>query len=258
MSVASCTSDSIFRSATNRDVVNVTLALPRQRTPLTGYVDVRRVARRALRGRSARVSKLLCHRKRKLPDPAHWETQALFRSVLPSATPAVIERHPSCHYDSARPLPAGGRWLSMPAGARSEYRFACWTKNMRGAGKFGGASGAEILSLALKCMMRCARVLASIWSLIPDHLTASGRRSAPLYWHRYFVRVSHEQGNCFDTDAPSAIVVFTGGQDGLVCLPRQIGLIQRGELQPDLKLKCVIVQRTLPRCQASGGSLAKP
>ena len=151
--------DSIFKRANEtRLIVNVTLALPRQWTPVTGYVDV------ANELRDQNVSRplprdvfnaVVAIRRRKLPDPAAvGNAGSFFKNPVISRQQrsALIERYPSLvSYDIG-----GGRyklaagWLIDACGLKGAMRgrAAVYEKQALVLINLGGASGAEILSLA--------------------------------------------------------------------------------------------------------------
>ena len=151
--------DSIFKRADEmRLIVNVTLALPRQWTPVTGYVDVanelrdRNISRPAARDV---FNAVVAIRTRKLPDPATvGNAGSFFKNPVISRQQrsALIERYPSLvSYDIG-----GGRyklaagWLIDACGLKGAVRgrAAVYEKQALVLVNLGGASGAEILSLA--------------------------------------------------------------------------------------------------------------
>ena len=151
--------DSIFkRTNESRLIVNVTLALPRQWAPVTGYVDVAN----ELRDRNITQPRprdifnaVVAIRRRKLPDPAAvGNAGSFFKNPVISRQQrsALIERHPSVvSYDIG-----GGRyklaagWLIDACGLKGAVRgrAAVYEKQALVLVNLGGASGAEILSLA--------------------------------------------------------------------------------------------------------------
>jgi UDP-N-acetylmuramate dehydrogenase len=151
--------DSIFKRANEmRLIVNVTLALPRQWTPVTGYVDVtnelrdRNISRPLPRDV---FNAVVAIRKRKLPDPAAiGNAGSFFKNPVISRQQrsALIERYPSLvSYDIG-----GGRyklaagWLIDACGLKGAVRgrAAVYEKQALVLVNLGGASGEEILSLA--------------------------------------------------------------------------------------------------------------
>ena len=151
--------DSIFKRANeSRLIVNVTLALPREWAPVTGYADVAS----ELRDRNITqplprdvFNAVVAIRKRKLPDPAVvGNAGSFFKNPVISRQQrsALIERHPSLvSYDIG-----GGRcklaagWLIDACGLKGAVRgrAAVYEKQALVLVNLGGASGAEILSLA--------------------------------------------------------------------------------------------------------------
>lgn len=151
--------DSIFKRANeSRLIVNVTLALPRQWTPVTGYADVQN----ELRDRSISQPRprdvfdaVVAIRRRKLPDPAQvGNAGSFFKNPVISRQQrsALIERHPSLvSYDIG-----GGRyklaagWLIDACGLKGTVRgrAAVYAKQALVLVNLGGATGAEILALA--------------------------------------------------------------------------------------------------------------
>ena len=151
--------DSIFKRANEtRLIVNVTLALPRQWTPVTGYVDVANELRDQNISRPLPrdvFNAVVAIRKRKLPDPAAvGNAGSFFKNPVISRQQrsALIERYPSLvSYDIG-----GGRyklaagWLIDACGLKGAMRgrAAVYEKQALVLINLGGASGAEILSLA--------------------------------------------------------------------------------------------------------------
>ena len=151
--------DSIFKRASeSRLIVNVTLALPRRWTPVTGYADVEN----ELRDRSIAQPRprdvfdaVVAIRRRKLPDPAQvGNAGSFFKNPVISRQQraALIERHPSLvSYDIG-----GGRyklaagWLIDACGLKGTVhgRAAVYPKQALVLVNLGGATGAEILELA--------------------------------------------------------------------------------------------------------------
>ena len=151
--------DSIFkRTNESRLIVNVTLALPRQWTPVTGYVDVanelrdRNISRPLPRDV---FNAVVAIRTRKLPDPlAVGNAGSFFKNPVISRQQrsALIERYPSLvSYDIG-----GGRyklaagWLIDACGLKGTVRgrAAVYEKQALVLVNLGGASGTEILALA--------------------------------------------------------------------------------------------------------------
>lgn len=151
--------DSIFKRANEkRLIVNVTLALPRQWTPVTGYVDVANELRDQNISRPLPrdvFNAVVAIRKRKLPDPAAvGNAGSFFKNPVVSRQQrsALIERYPSLvSYDIG-----GGRyklaagWLIDACGLKGAVRgrAAVYERQALVLVNLGGASGAEILSLA--------------------------------------------------------------------------------------------------------------
>ena len=151
--------DSIFKRADEmRLIVNVTLALPRQWMPVTGYVDVanelrdRKISRPAARDV---FNAVVAIRTRKLPDPAAvGNAGSFFKNPVISRQQrsALIERYPSLVSYAI----GGGRyklaagWLIDACGLKGAVRgrAAVYEKQALVLVNLGGASGAEILSLA--------------------------------------------------------------------------------------------------------------
>lgn len=151
--------DSVFKHETTPHlIINVTFALPRQWTAVTGYTDVDN----ELRQRSVTYPQprdifdaVVAIRRRKLPDPALLGNAGSFfkNPVVPRQRRAeLIERHPSLvSYDIG-----GGRyklaagWLIDACGLKGAVRgrAAVYEKQALVLINRGGATGAEILALA--------------------------------------------------------------------------------------------------------------
>jgi UDP-N-acetylmuramate dehydrogenase len=151
--------DSIFkRTIESRLIVSVTLALPRQWTPVTGYADV------ASELRDQNITQpqprdvfnaVVAIRRRKLPDPAAvGNAGSFFKNPVISRQQrsSLIERHPSLvSYDIG-----GGRyklaagWLIDACGLKGTVRgrAAVYERQALVLVNLGGATGAEILALA--------------------------------------------------------------------------------------------------------------
>ena len=153
--------DSVFkRDNETRLIVSVTFALPRQWQPVTGYADVEN----ELRDRNIAqpwprdvFDAVVAIRRRKLPDPAHiGNAGSFFKNPVISRQQrsALIERHSSLvSYDIG-----GGRyklaagWLIDACGLKGTVRgrAAVYEKQALVLVNLGGATGAEILALALE------------------------------------------------------------------------------------------------------------
>ena len=151
--------DSVFkRTIESRLIVSVTLALPRQWTPVTGYADV------ASELRDQNITQpqprdvfnaVVAIRRRKLPDPAAvGNAGSFFKNPVISRQQrsSLIERHPSLvSYDIG-----GGRyklaagWLIDACGLKGTVRgrAAVYERQALVLVNLGGATGAEILALA--------------------------------------------------------------------------------------------------------------
>ena len=151
--------DSIFkRTIESRLIISVTLALPRQWTPVTGYADV------ASELRDQNITQpqprdvfnaVVAIRRRKLPDPAAvGNAGSFFKNPVISRQQrsSLIERHPSLvSYDIG-----GGRyklaagWLIDACGLKGTVRgrAAVYERQALVLVNLGGATGAEILALA--------------------------------------------------------------------------------------------------------------
>ena len=151
--------DSVFKRANeSRLIINVTLALPRQWTPVTGYADVVSELRdRNIQQPQPRdiFNAVVAIRRRKLPDPAAiGNAGSFFKNPVISRQQrsALIERHPSLvSYDIG-----GGRyklaagWLIDACGLKGTVRgqAAVYERQALVLVNLGGATGAEILALA--------------------------------------------------------------------------------------------------------------
>ncbi len=151
--------DSTFKRANeSRLIVNVTLALPRQWAPVTGYADVASELRdRNITHPQPRdvFNAVVAIRRRKLPDPAAvGNAGSFFKNPVISRQQrsTLIERHPSLvSYDIG-----GGRyklaagWLIDACGLKGTVRgqAAVYAKQALVLVNLGGATGAEILALA--------------------------------------------------------------------------------------------------------------
>jgi len=151
--------DSIFkRTNESRLVVSVTLALPRQWSPVTGYADVASELRdRNITQPQPRdvFDAIVAIRRRKLPDPvAVGNAGSFFKNPVISRQQrsTLIERHPSLvSYDIG-----GGRyklaagWLIDACGLKGTVRgrAAVYERQALVLVNLGGATGAEILALA--------------------------------------------------------------------------------------------------------------
>ena len=151
--------DSVFKHQSELGlIVNVTLALPRQWTPVVGYADVQN----ELRDRNVAQPRprdvfdaVVAIRRRKLPDPAQvGNAGSFFKNPVISRQQrsALIERHPSLvSYDIG-----GGRyklaagWLIDACGLKGTVRgrVAVYEKQALVLVNLGGATGSEILALA--------------------------------------------------------------------------------------------------------------
>ena len=151
--------DSVFKlQPESRLIVNVTFALSRQWTPVTGYADVAN----ELRARNIRQPQprdvfdaVVAIRRRKLPDPAALGNAGSFFKnpiVTRQQRSALIERHPSLvSYDIG-----GGRyklaagWLIDACGLKGAVRgrAAVYEKQALVLVNLGGATGSDILALA--------------------------------------------------------------------------------------------------------------
>jgi len=151
--------DSIFKRASeSRLILSVTLALPRQWTPVTGYTDI------ASELRSLNITQpqprdvfnaVVAVRRRKLPDPAAvGNAGSFFKNPVISRQQrsTLIERHPSMvSYDIG-----GGRyklaagWLIDACGLKGTVRgrAAVYDRQALVLVNLGGATGEEILALA--------------------------------------------------------------------------------------------------------------
>ncbi|HZA96734.1 MAG TPA: UDP-N-acetylmuramate dehydrogenase [Burkholderiaceae bacterium] len=151
--------DSIFkRTIESRLIISVTLALPRQWTPIIGYADV------ASELRDQNITQpqprdvfnaVVAIRRRKLPDPAAvGNAGSFFKNPVISRQQrsSLIERHPSLvSYDIG-----GGRyklaagWLIDACGLKGTVRgrAAVYERQALVLVNLGGATGAEILALA--------------------------------------------------------------------------------------------------------------
>ncbi len=151
--------DSAFKhEAQPRLIVSVTLALPRQWTPVVGYTDVETELRdRNIPQPQPRdvFDAVVSIRRRKLPDPARvGNAGSFFKNpvITRAQRAALIERHPSLvSYDIG-----GGRyklaagWLIDACGLKGTVRgrAAVYDKQALVLVNLGGATGAEILALA--------------------------------------------------------------------------------------------------------------
>jgi UDP-N-acetylmuramate dehydrogenase len=163
MSLADCAfgyRDSVFkgRLAGQRIVLAVTLALPREWQPVTGYADVAHEL--AARGTAQPAPRdvfdaVVAIRRRKLPDPAQiGNAGSFFKNPIVSRDKRaeLIARFPSL---VSYPL-AGGRfklaagWLIDAAGLKgaTRGRAGVYEKQALVLVNRGGASGGEILALA--------------------------------------------------------------------------------------------------------------
>lgn len=139
-------------------VVSVTLALPRQWTPVVGYADVAsELKARDVTTPSARdvFDAVVAIRTRKLPDPAQvGNAGSFFKNPVVSRTQRqeLIDRFPSLvSYDIG-----GGRyklaagWLIEACGLKGAVRgrAGVYPRQALVLVNLGGASGAEILALA--------------------------------------------------------------------------------------------------------------
>lgn len=151
--------DSVFRHEPGRYVVlAVTLALPRQWRPVTGYADVENELRsRGLARPAPRdvFDAVVAIRRRKLPDPALiGNAGSFFKNPVVSAEQCrdIIGRDPSVvHY----PLPDGhfklaAGWLIDACGwkGKSVGRAGVYERQALVLVNRGGAIGAEVLTLA--------------------------------------------------------------------------------------------------------------
>ncbi|MGZ8272726.1 MAG: UDP-N-acetylmuramate dehydrogenase [Burkholderiaceae bacterium] len=151
--------DSVFKQRPGeRIVVTVTLALPREWTPVVGYADVaNELNARDVTTPSARnvFDAVVAIRTRKLPDPAQvGNAGSFFKNPVVSRTrrQELIDRFPSLvSYDIG-----GGRyklaagWLIEACGLKGAVRgrAGVYPRQALVLVNLGGASGAEILALA--------------------------------------------------------------------------------------------------------------
>jgi UDP-N-acetylmuramate dehydrogenase len=163
MAMADCAfgyRDSVFKrqASAARVIVDVTLALPRAWSAVTGYVDVEQELRvrqvTEIRPRDV-FDAVVAIRRRKLPDPAILGNAGSFfkNPIVDRATRnALIERFASLvDYDIG-----GGRfklaaaWLIEACGLRGAVRgrAGIFPRQALVLVNLGGASGAEILALA--------------------------------------------------------------------------------------------------------------
>ncbi|MGB2818385.1 MAG: UDP-N-acetylmuramate dehydrogenase [Burkholderiaceae bacterium] len=151
--------DSVFKQRPSAQVVvGVTLALPRQWTPVVGYAEVaNELAARAVTTPSPRdvFDAVVAIRRRKLPDPAQvGNAGSFFKNPVVSRAQRqeLIDRCPSLvSYDIG-----GGRyklaagWLIDACGLKGAVRgrAGVYPRQALVLVNLGGATGAEILALA--------------------------------------------------------------------------------------------------------------
>jgi UDP-N-acetylmuramate dehydrogenase len=160
--------DSVFKHglAGRRVILSVTLALPKQWQPVSGYADVahelkaRGIAQPAARDIFDAVASI---RRRKLPDPAViGNAGSFFKNPIVSREKhrALIAHHPSL---VGYPLPGGrvklaAAWLIDAAGLKgaTRGRAGVYEKQALVLVNRGGATGAEILALAREVQEKVA------------------------------------------------------------------------------------------------------
>jgi len=163
MSTAECDfgyRDSVFKHALagRRVILSVTLALPKQWRPVSGYADVaHELKARGIARPTARdiFDVVVAIRRRKLPDPAAiGNAGSFFKNPIVTRDEhrALIAHHPSL---VGYPLPGGrvklaAAWLIDAAGLKgaTRGRAGVYEKQALVLVNRGGATGSEILTLA--------------------------------------------------------------------------------------------------------------
>ncbi len=166
--------DSVFKHAmaSRRVVLSVTLALPKQWRPVSGYADVaHELKARGIAQPTARdiFDAVVAIRRRKLPDPAAiGNAGSFFKNPIVSRDEhrALIAHHPSL---VSYPLPGGrmklaAAWLIDAAGLKgaTRGRAGIYEKQALVLVNRGGATGAEILALAREVQAKVAEKFG-IW-----------------------------------------------------------------------------------------------
>ena len=177
MSTAECDfgyRDSVFKHAMagRRVILSVTLALPRQWLPVSGYADVaHELKARGIAQPAARdiFDAVVAIRRRKLPDPAAiGNAGSFFKNPIVSRDEhrALIAHHPSL---VSYPLPGGrmklaAAWLIDAAGLKgaTRGRAGIYEKQALVLVNRGDATGAEILALAREVQEKVAEKFG-IW-----------------------------------------------------------------------------------------------
>ena len=177
MSTAECDfgyRDSAFKHALagRRVILSVTLALPKQWRPVSGYADVaHELKARGIAQPAARdiFDAVVAIRHRKLPDPAAiGNAGSFFKNPIVSRDEhrALIAHHPSL---VSYPLPGGrmklaAAWLIDAAGLKgaTRGRAGIYEKQALVLVNRGDATGAEILALAREVQEKVAEKFG-IW-----------------------------------------------------------------------------------------------
>jgi len=153
-------------------ILSVTLALPRQWLPVSGYADVaHELKARGIAQPAARdiFDAVVAIRRRKLPDPAAiGNAGSFFKNPIVSRDEhrALIAHHPSL---VSYPLPGGrmklaAAWLIDAAGLKgaTRGRAGIYEKQALVLVNRGDATGAEILALAREVQEKVAEKFG-IW-----------------------------------------------------------------------------------------------